>query len=424
MDNLGFTHAFPPVDIAAKIGVALGIGLLVGLEREWAHKDLGVRTFGISALLGMASSLVGSPFALVALAGIIVVIAFVNWRTMVSERSLEATTSIALLVTFVLGVLVGGGHIFTPIACAVVLTALLAWKAELRRFAGGLKPEEIRSAVLLALVGFVIYPILPDRYVDPWSLVNPRDAWVIVVAVASIGFVNYVLLKLYGTRGIYLGAFLGGLVNSSAAAAQLAVPLGAEAAPIDVSVAAMLLTIIAMLARNLLILGLFAPSGIVDAAGPVVAMALAALVMVHRARRRAAGQTVEIELESPISVRHVVTFALLFLAIQIVSTLAARGFGRLGFLGISVLGGFVSSASTAATAAKLVAHAQIDARTGASAVILASLASAVINLPIIYRNAKNPRLFRRLAVFTVVLVLIGIAVVGLGELRIVALPEC
>jgi uncharacterized membrane protein (DUF4010 family) len=363
----------------------------------------------------MVTSLLGSSFALVAMVGVIVVIVYVNWRTMASERSLEATTSVALLVTFMLGVLVGRGHIFTPVACAVVLTALLAWKAELRRFAGGLKTEEIRSAVFLGLVGFVIYPILPNRYVDPWNLVNPRDAWVIVVVIASIGFVNYVLLKLYGTRGIYLSAFLGGLVNSTAAAAQLAAPLGAEGAPMDVSVAALLLTIIAMFTRNLVILALFAPSSVLSAAAPVAAMAIVALILVQRARRRARETRVEIHLESPVSVRHVASFAILFLSIQIVSTLGAREFGRFGFLGISLLGGLVSSASTSATAAKMVAHGQIDSGTGGTAVIVASLASALVNLPIIYRDAKSSMLSRRLTVFTLILVAIGLAVLGVTQ---------
>jgi uncharacterized membrane protein (DUF4010 family) len=409
LTTFGFAHAFPPLDIAAKIGVSLGIGLLVGLEREWAHKDLGVRTFGISALLGMLSSLVGVPFALLSMVGVMVIIVYVNWRTMLAQSALEATTSIALLVTFVLGVLTGQGHIFTPVASSIVLTALLAWKAELRRFAGGLKLEEIRSAVLLGLVAFVIYPILPNRFVDRWNLLNPREAWVIVLAIAIIGFVNYVLLKAYGTRGIYFSAFLGGLVNSSASAAELARPLGAGATSVDVGIAALLLTVVAMFARNLLILALFAPSAVPTAAIPLVAMTISALFVVHRARKRAAGTTGEIELESPVSIKHVLSFAALFLVIQVVSTLGVRYLGRFGFLGISVLGGLVSSASTTAAAAKMVAHGQIQPNLAGSGVVLTSLASALINLPIIHRKVKDPHLFRRLAAFTVSLVAIGIA---------------
>lgn len=268
---------FPPLAVAEKIGVSLGIGLLVGLEREWAHKDIGVRTFAISALVGMLSALASLTFALVAMIGILIVIAYVNWRSMIVEHVPEATTSIALLTTFILGVLTGEGHLFTPIACAVVVTGMLAWKTELRRFAGGLTPQEIRGAVLLGLLAFVIYPILPNRFVDPWHLVNPRDAWVIVVVIAGIGFVNYVLLKAYGTRGLYLSGFLDGLVNSSAAAAELAGPLSREGVSPGVATAALLLTIVAMFARNIIILVIFAPSAVLSAGLPLMVMAAIAL---------------------------------------------------------------------------------------------------------------------------------------------------
>ena len=95
----------------------------------------------------------------------------------------------------------------------------LGLETELSRFAGGLQPSEIRSAVLLGLIGFVIYPVLPNRYVDPWQLFNPSDDWISVIAIAGIVFLNYVLLRIYSTRGLYLGALSGGLVNSSATVA-------------------------------------------------------------------------------------------------------------------------------------------------------------------------------------------------------------
>jgi uncharacterized membrane protein (DUF4010 family) len=210
---------FPPVEIATKLLISLGIGLLVGFEREWAHKDLGVRTFAITSILGMLASLIGTPFIIGALAGVIVLPTLVNIANIVQHRSLETTTSAALLVTFALGALIGQGHVFTPTACAIVMTLLLALKPQFSRFAGGLTPEEIRGAVLLGLIGFVIYPVLPSRFIDPWNLVNPREAWLTVILIASIGFVNYVLLRIYGGKGIYYSAVFGGLVNSTATAA-------------------------------------------------------------------------------------------------------------------------------------------------------------------------------------------------------------
>src|SRR5882762_4864742 len=221
-----FTDRFPRTEVAARITVSLGIGLLVGIEREWSNKDLGVRTFALTSLLGTIAALFGPSMVVVSLVGVFLIVIFANTRSLLVDRSLEATTSAALLVIFILGALAGQGHLFTPVASAILMTMLLAWKVELRRFAGGLQPDEIRSAVLLGLLGLVVYPILPDRFVDRWELVNPRQAWITVIVIAGIGFVNYVLLKIYGTRGVYVSGFLGGFVNSSAAAVELARPLG------------------------------------------------------------------------------------------------------------------------------------------------------------------------------------------------------
>lgn len=166
---------FAPSEIATKIAIALGVGLLVGFERAWAHKEVGVRTFSITALLGMLAALVSDQFAVVGLVGVFVLVAYINGRSLLLDRALEMTTSVALIVTFVLGVLVGQGHLFTPVASAILMTMLLTWKTELQRFAGDLAPSEIRGAVLLGLIGFVIYPLLPNRFIDSWHLL--RQVW-------------------------------------------------------------------------------------------------------------------------------------------------------------------------------------------------------------------------------------------------------
>src|SRR4029077_16570306 len=211
-----------PFEIVAKLLVSLGIGLLVGFEREWSHKDLGVRTFALVSLLGMLTTLESSHLAWIGMAAVIVLTTVMNLGNLQLHRDLELTTSVAVIVTFPLGVLVGEGHIFTPPASAILMTLLLALKPQLTRFAGGVTAEEVRAAVLLGLIGFVIYPVLPNRPVDSWSLFNPREAWLTVILIAGIGFVNYVLLRVYSTRGLYYTAIFGGLVNSTAAVAELA----------------------------------------------------------------------------------------------------------------------------------------------------------------------------------------------------------
>lgn len=348
---------FPPIEVARKIALSVGIGLLVGLEREWAQKDLGVRTFAIASLLGMLSSLTGTGYALASFLGIFLLVVFVNARSLLANRTLEITTSAALMVAVVLGALVGQGHLFTPVASAILLTMLLAWKAELRRFAGGLTLDEIRSAVLIGLIGFVIYPILPNRFVDRWSLVNPREAWVVIIVLAGIGFVNYTLVRAYGTRGIYYGALLGGLVNSTAAVAEMCPWLAAEGT-VPAAVALVLVTVIAMFLRNLAILAIFSPRALAEALGPLLTMAAVAGLIAWLKYRRNGGVAKQIKLSSPLSWARIVKFGALFIGIEVAGTLAERHLGNFGFLAVSFVGGLVSSASTTATAAVMVSRGQ------------------------------------------------------------------
>jgi uncharacterized membrane protein (DUF4010 family) len=403
------TH-FPVSPIALRMAVAIGIGMLVGMEREWSNKDVGIRTFALVALLGMLASLVSPSTAIAALIGVFLLVAAMNTRSILNDRSLEVTTSAALMVNYLLGVLVGLGHIFTPVAGAIVMTMLLAWKTELSRFAGGLQPSEIRSAVLLGLIGFVIYPVLPNRYVDPWQLFNPSDAWISVIAIAGIGFVNYVLLRMYSTRGLYLSALFGGLVNSSATVAELGTRLR-ETGMADRATTLCLLTTIAMFARNLILATMFSLRSLSATLVPLLAMTLVAGFWVWRDRRIEERVSGTLTLTSPISLTKVLWFGMVFIAIQVIGTLLTRYFGSYGMFATGIFGGLVSSASTTAAAATMAMHGKISASLAGSATVLTSLASAAVNLPIVWRTTKNRAVMKRLTLEMATVIATGVAAV-------------
>jgi uncharacterized membrane protein (DUF4010 family) len=406
---------FPATPIALKMAIAVLIGMLVGMEREWSNKDVGVRSFAIVSLLGMLASVIGVNIAIASLIGVLLLVAAMNARSILTDRSLEITTSAALIVNYLLGVLVGLGHIFTPVAGAIVMTMLLAWKTELSRFAGGLQPSEIRSAVLLGLIGFVIYPVLPNRYVDPWQLFNPSDAWISVIAIAGIGFVNYVLLRIYSTRGLYLGAVFGGLVNSSATVAELA-SRAQETGMITRTTTLCLLTTIAMFARNLILATLFSPRSLSATLVPLLAMTLVAGFWIWRDRAIEDKLAGSLTLNSPISLAKVVWFGLLFIVIQVVGTLLTRFFGSYGMLATGIFGGLVSSASTTAAASTMAMHGKISAALAGSTTVLTSLASAAVNLPIVWRATNNKAVVRRLTMEMASVVATGIIAVTVDRI--------
>jgi len=413
-----FLH-FSVTPIALKIAVSIGIGMLIGLEREWSSKDVGIRTFSIVALLGMLASVIGSNFEIIGLVGVFLLIAAMNARSIVTDKSLEITTSAALMLNYLLGVLVGMGHIFTPVAAAIITTMLLAWKTELNRFAGGLQPSEIRSAILLGLIGFVIYPILPNRYVDPWGLFNPSDAWLSVIAIAGIGFVNYVFMRVFSTRGLYLGAIFVGLVNSSATVAELGTR-AQEAGMTSRASTLCLLATIAMFARNLILATLFSPGTLAATLIPLLAMTVVAGLWVWRdrvlERRIAYDSTTMLTLASPISLPKVAWFALLFIIIEVSGTLLTRFFGSFGILATGVFGGLVSSASTTVAAATMAMHGKISPALAGNATVLTSLASAAINLPIVWRTIKDKAIVKRLNIEMATIISVGIAAVVLDRI--------
>jgi uncharacterized membrane protein (DUF4010 family) len=400
---------FPPLDISIKLAIAMGIGMLVGLEREWSQKDLGTRTFTIVAIAGTLSILAAPAIAYITFAGVLLIVVLTGLRNLREGRAIETTTSAAVIVTFILGVLVGQGHHYTPVAAAILMTMLLSLKPALTQFAGGLLVNEVRGAVLLGLLAFVIYPVLPDHPVDPWGLVNPREAWLTILVIAAIGFVNYVLLKLYGARGFYYSAALGGLVNSTAAIAELAGLLRTQrenAMPAAIIVD--LLTVVAMFLRNLLILAIFARPAVQIAALPLAVMSFAAGICIWLERKHAQTGIGPLQLSSPLSLPKVFKCGLVFLIIEIIGSIGQKYFGHIGFLAVSVIGGLVSSASTAGAAATLAIHQDITMQTAGLATVLTSMASALSNLPLIHQQIRQWNITRRLALLSSAIVAAGL----------------
>ena len=186
-----------------------------------------------------------------------VLVVFLNIKTIRTDEGAEITTSAALFVTSFAGLLAGQGHTFTPSALGIATAALLAWKEPLAGFSQALTESELRSAILLAILAFVVYPILPVGSIDPWGLVDPRAAWITVILIAALGFTNYVLLKLYGARGIEFTGFLGGLVNSTVTVAELTERARNNNGNFThVAYRGVVLATTAMLVRNAVILGL------------------------------------------------------------------------------------------------------------------------------------------------------------------------
>ena len=412
----GPSSDWPYLEMLARFALALALGLLIGLERERRKKEAGLRTFGFIALLGSVGAALGDPYAyiILCLTGLLTI--FLNIQELRTHEGTELTTSAAMLVTCMVGILCGKGHTLTPAAIMVSTTALLAWKDRLQGFSIGLTENELRSALLLAILGIVIYPALPTGNIGPLGLIEPRAAWITVILIAGIGFVNYVLWKIYGTRGITIAGFLGGLVNSSVTVNELATRIKHSRIRSEIFAAyqGILLATSAMIARNAVILLLLAPRAALSALISFVLMLLASAgwALIGRRRRKIEAQEEnpisDTSLTLPFSLWAALKFGFIFLVLHVVGVLTQRYFGDVGFYVVSVIGGIVSSASAVAAAASLATSGTISFSVAATGAVIASIASVVINLPFVFR-ARNRRLSFGLSVAMLAIAVLGIA---------------
>jgi uncharacterized membrane protein (DUF4010 family) len=404
-----------PFLLALKVAASASIGLLIGLERQWAHKEAGIRSFVIASLLGTLAWLISPAFAVVEVGMIGVIIVLVNVYSLRNNQPLEITTSLALVVTNALGVLVGNGFFFLAFACAIVVTALLSWKTELVAFTSKLTGAEIRGTLLMAFIAAVVYPLLPDGYIDPWMLINPRSIWFTVIVVSALNFLNYVLLRQFGMKGMRYSAILGGLINSAGVSILLGEQLKDDPDAAETVPPNLLLADCSMIFRNGVLVAIFSWAGGPAASiatllvlGPMMVIAaLLALLSLLRVAKKNQLSSHPLPLRSPLDLRSVFLFSVLFFSLTVLSGVGQRFFGAVGFLVVVVIGALASAASSAVLVGMQVHRHLIPPGVAAMALFLASVVGLVENVIIVYTVTRNRALGLRLSLLTLPILLAG-----------------
>lgn len=212
-----------------RFGVALVIGVLVGLQREYAYdtpgKELatGARTMAIMGLLGCAgaflSDLINSPWVLAVIILVVGIFFSINYFIDASNGNAGLTTEISGLITLLAGALAYWNQLALAVAIGVATAVLLSIKPEMHRFIERLTREDIYATMKFAVVTAIVLPVLPNQVFgpEPFDIFNPYKIWLLVVLISGISFIGYILIKVVGARkGIGLTGLLGGLASSTA----------------------------------------------------------------------------------------------------------------------------------------------------------------------------------------------------------------
>lgn len=321
-----------------QLGLALAIGLLVGLERGWRERDApdgirtaGIRTYGIAGLLGgvvaaLALSFEAPAILIGGFLAFTAVFTFYKSREDIRHDSFSVTGLVAGLVVFALGALAVAGDQRAAAAGGTALAAILASRDLLHSLLRRISWIELRSALVLAVMTAIILPLLPARAVDPWGGFNPYQVWLFTVLTAAISYLGYVAVRIFGTtRGVLVGGLAGAVVSSTAVTVALARTAAGGANPWPLAGAATLAAGVSVLRVTGIVL-IVAPAVLGVAALAILAAVagFAACGSFFLMRGRLEGDGAQI-LRNPFDLPALMVFAVFFGVVSTISAVLAMG---------------------------------------------------------------------------------------------------
>lgn len=375
-----------------QLGIALGLGLLVGLQRERVESRLaGFRTFALVTVFGTLSAqlarLGDSPWlpaaGLLALTALIALGNFLKLRG--GEVDPGQTTEVALLLMYAVGVFLVVGPAPVAIAVGGGVAVLLHLKPEMHRFADRLGETDFRAVMQFALITLVILPVLPDRTYGPYDVLNPREIWLMVVLIVGIGLGGYLAYKLFGDRaGTVLAGLLGGVISSTATTVSYS--RRATASPRSSPLAALVIAIAGavVFARVLLEIAVVAP-GFLPVAAPPLGLLLGVFVLVTAVAwlAGAAGEAEMPEQANPSELKPALVFAFLYALVLLAVAAAREHLGPAGLYGVAALSGLTDVDAITLSTSRLVAGGRLAPETGWRLIVLASLSNLVFKAGVV-----------------------------------------
>jgi len=387
-----------------QLGIALGLGLLVGLQRERTHAPLGgFRTFPLVTILGTLAALLAEQFdgwvlglGWAGLAGIILTANLTQPRREGESRGI--TTEVAMLVMFAVGAYLVLGPATVAIAVGGGVAVLLHLKPEMHAIAGRIGDKDFKAIMQFVLLSLVVLPVLPNQFYGPFAVLNPFRLWLMVVLIVGISLAGYVLYKFFGDRvGTLLGGILGGLISSTATTVGFA--RRSRAFPEHGTTAAVVIMLASavVFARVLILIGATGPAFLRSAAGPLAIMLLVvgflAVGLWLRQTERLAGMP---EQENPSGFKVALVFVVLYAAVLLGVAAAKEYFGERGLYFVAIVSGLADMDAITLSVTQLVTSGKVDPPTGWRLILVASMSNLFFKAGTI-AVLGDRTLFRRIA---------------------------
>jgi uncharacterized membrane protein (DUF4010 family) len=348
--------------------VALGIGLLVGIDRERrkgsgpSRHPAGLRTFTLASLLGAVAMAVGSEILLGAIAlGMVAFAGLSYWRAK-DDGDPGLTTETALVLTTLLGGLAMREPEFAA-GLGVVTAVLLAARSALHRFVRSvLTDDEIRDLLIFAAATLVVLPLLPDHPIGPYDALNLRTIWTIVVLVMAVGALGYIAVRTVGPRyGLPIAGLASGFISSSATIGAMGARAAKEPDLMKPAVAGAVLSSVATIAQLAILIAAVDVEALAALWLPLALSGAAAILYGGGFTLWALKQkTTSDDIEGhAFSLATAFSFAAILAVVLLVAAAAQDWFGETGVLAAAAVAGLADTHSAAVSVASLVADGRI-----------------------------------------------------------------
>jgi len=376
---------------AWQFGAALGLGMLIGMERERTQGTeptfAGVRTFSLVALFGAIAVFAGEQSGLHWIVGLafLAILALVVSAYYITARSGEigATTEVSVLITFFVGGICAWGEVGVAGAITVVAMLLLALKGWFHDLASRIEPSDVEATLKFAIITLIILPLVPDTNYGPEGLevINPYKTWLMVVLIAGLNFVGYILVKVLGKEhGLGITGLLGGLVSSTAVTLSFSQRSRTEPhlAPV--------LALAILLAWTVMFFRVVVEVGVVNfslARALVLGMALmgAVSLVICLLLWRRGRSTEKAEVESgnnPFELRDAIKFGGLFAVVIFIASAAQLYFGDSGLYLAGALAGLTDVDAIALSMANLAQQDPSSSGAAARTIVIAVISNTMV----------------------------------------------
>ena len=395
------------------LAVALGLGLLVGMQREWVEdKPLGLRSFAlislIGALLGLYSAEGGIWITALGLLAVTIAI-FTHMAMLAAEAPVRGmTTELAGIVVYLIGAMTTTGWLVEAVVLGGVLTLLLHWKMPLHAWIEKIAPAEFQAVARFVLVSLVILPILPNRTFGPYDVLNPFQIWLMVVLIVGLNLMGYFGMRISSGRGsVLMGGVLGGLASSTATTFSFASRSRAQEAMVPVALVVILVASLLVQARIAVETLVVSPTLLQALAAPLALFSLIfAAVIAFFLLRFESFPGEGVATGNPAELGTALVFGLIYSVITFVSAAVSREFGEGLLYPVAVISGLTDVDAITLSTAYLFGEGRISQDTAWRLVFAANLSNLTFKAGVV-AVLGGPLLRRRLLPVMLALVLLG-----------------